>query len=201
MARKKIGRPPVAQPAPPVAVEAPPKVTEAKRVTYTAAETQAVLPLIRQMLIDARTVDDMHSLITQKHFITKARVRVLCERVRLEWEREDADKRALWKAQAIRRLTRIIRVAQGIWDVEAKGWREKPNYALQMQAEQTLAKIQGTFAPTEFVVDVNISKTLVNVIAELTPEQTHRYLERHRETQAAADAWRRQHALPAAKEG
>jgi hypothetical protein len=110
--------------------------------------------------------------------ITRNRVFEVIKRVQKrqrevhEDERKTSIERAIAATQrTIARIENRIRVAEGGEHPDARGARAL--YGLKLRYMEHLAKIEGTYAPLDvrLTVDVNLSATVQAVMAALTPEQ------------------------------
>jgi hypothetical protein len=95
------------------------------------------------------------------------------------------------------RVFAIRRIKKNIADVHAEFAEQKLTPAAKHQAlsryESLLVPLEGTSQPIKIEHDVTVSVNLQGVIANLTPEQTQKYIERRKAMELEALEYRRLH--------
>ncbi len=121
------------------------------------------------------------------------RTKTIIRRIRERWEREDALRKPLLRAETLRRLQRDAQTARGQYDATTQTWVLKPNFQAVARFEELIADIAGTRAPIQVNVDasVRVSESALHVITALSPEETHAMLAEYRELQALAERAKR----------
>lgn len=179
-------------------------------IVYTRAETREHEEEIAARL-PHETVAVIVAHMRAKFGIGKSRVKRLIVRVRERWVREDEASGALQvnRAEAIRRVKRMIKIASGRRaPVDPKSpnamppWAEPPNHGAVARYEHILANLQGTYTPVKVDVDVRVSASIQHVVSNLTAEQVSAIVERQRSLRELEEREKlRTLVLPPAKAG
>lgn len=166
-------------------------------LVYTRDETKQHEEAIAQLL-PSQTLAAIARHMHREFGISSKRVARLAARVRERWVREDEASGALAvnRAEAIRRVKRMLAIASGKRSADG-AWTEKPNHAAVAKYESLLAQLQGTNAPIKLDLEVRVSASIQGVIANLTAEQVREISERQRELRELAER-ERLRSLPAA---
>jgi len=183
---------------------------ERRAIVYSAAETSE-----QEQLIENALLQPGHSVATIVRAMQQrwprfgiGRYKKLAARVHSRWKDEDDQARDKRRAQQIRRLERALAYAWG--DKRRVPDPANPGQTIEQVVrptdlkavatfEKLLADVCGTRAPVEVNVHHVVTETLVQVIAQMTPEQVADALAEHREMKRLAQE-RKQAILTEGKE-
>ena len=158
---------------------------------YTLAEVELQMSVVEQLVLATQSRPAITKAMRERFGVGSLRVLRLVARVQERWKQEDQEARPAYRAAAMRRIERYIAQARGERAPDGT-WRTKPDYPALARFESLLADIQGTRAPVQVdvSVDVRVSASLQAVIASLTPEQCAERLAAARERRALAERQR-----------
>jgi hypothetical protein len=147
---------------------------------------------IEQLYLRGTSLRGMVALAKSELGVGPKRVNVILQRIKDAWRTEDDENRKSAKSSTIRRIQRYIQDAQGRRDpADPKKWLEKPNFQALARFEALLADIQGTREPINIDINVRIQETVLNVIADLSPEELTEIVNEYDDTQRLAEAARK----------
>jgi hypothetical protein len=181
-------------------------VPKTARKRYTLEETRAQTDAVERMLVLGHTQQRIINQLTQPAprglGVSKHRIATILTRVFSRWEEENRASSSKNRQAAELRLLSYIQRCQGRRDPNNPNvWIERPNDSALAKHERLLAEIQGTLAPEEINVNVQITESLAAVFATYTAddlrelseaaERKHRlamaYLEEHPEERDMID--------------
>jgi len=194
-------------PPPPVRLEAPGRVeTEGRDIErgkpgkkWLPEETAKQLQIVEGFMVQGYGPTQIKTALTSaKLGCGVPRIRVLMDRVRDRWQKEDQAARATWKTAQIRRLhghlKKVTTEVPGRDEVKDKEGKvispavkgTKANWQAAVAIESLLADIQGTREPIQVNVDVRVTEAMLAVIGQLPPEEMQEWVAEYEEQAALA---------------
>ncbi len=166
---------------------------------WSAEETQrqlaAVEAMMREGFPSSRIIEQLRKPPPTGMGLSRSRCRKLIDRIDARWREEDdsPNRRAKMRSAAERRLLSGIQRAKGREDPNNPGrWLERPNHSAIARYEKLLMDLQGTAAPLEVNVSVEVRESLMLVFSQYTLEDLERMHEqaerRHRLAREYASA-------------
>ncbi len=172
----------------------PMPIEERRKIKWSYEDTAAQMAEIEARALQGASEVVLFAHCRMKFGIGASRVRRLYAIIQERWKTEDEKQRRFWKSKAIRQLEGTIALARnGVKKEVTKGkktqvvWDLKPNLPAAIRGMELLSRIQGTQAPVEVNLNVQVSDVLINVIANMTSEEVQASLQRYREDRELAE--------------
>ena len=145
------------------------------RPVYTKYETEQQLLFLEELVSNPQVYSDgqRKQLMHQRFQIGRGRYQKLYRLLQERWKQRDSeqDRDAKRRAQ-IARLHKELAWASGKRDPRNPNvWLEQPNFSAMAKFEAMLMELEGTREPIKIDIDMRMTTSVVNVMANLTPEQ------------------------------
>lgn len=166
------------------------------RNVYTKAETEQQIIFLEELLSNPQVYSDTQrrQLMKQRFQIGMTRYKKVYFLLQERWKQRDTeqDRDAKRRAQ-IARLHKELAWASGRRDPQdPTKWIEKPDFAAIRSFEALLAELEGTREPIKVDIDVRMTTSVVNVMANLSPEQVAELVAEQDERERLANERREQ---------
>jgi hypothetical protein len=146
---------------------------------------------IERFMLAAVSDRKIEQLAYQELGITMPRARKLRLRILERWRIAGAQESESNRVSAIRRLKK--NVADVHTEHSAKQLTAAAKHTALARYESLLIPLEGTAQPIQVQHDITVSVNLTGVIANLTPEQTAKYIARRKALEVEAEEYRRLH--------
>lgn len=156
-----------------------------KKRVYSTWETQQQLRAVEGLLIKQASPSQIVRLMRAYEVpCGEARTKNLISRIHAQWIADGEAERATTRVVQIKRLIEVIEHAKHLND---KGEWVDPDYTAMLKAESLLADLQGTREVQAAKVEVRVQHSLLNVIANLTPQEIERIQAQQEQLELAAE--------------
>jgi hypothetical protein len=148
---------------------------------------------IEKLMLSACSERQIESLCAQELGLKTLRTRILRHRILERWKLAGAAESETNRIQAQRRIQRNITDVHSEFAADIPKMSAAAKHSALARYESILIQLQGTSAPIQINMDVTVSANLQGVIANLTPEQTQKYITRAKERALKAAEYDRLH--------
>lgn len=181
---------------------------------WTRADTREQTDEIDRLLTIGHDDKAIIREMKKRFGIGVARTKRIIKAVFEEWHRADSESRRYARAKQVKALWGIVAVTKNGTKKEVPivkrdpktkqkvevgrklVWDMRPNPSAAVRALELLSRIEGTQAPVQVSVNIEVSDALTGVLANLSSEQVQEALQAYRENAALAEAARQAGLLP-----